>query len=85
MFLSLHRLLDVRLQTTLWKLQDFSITQILREIKINEYRVRKIAILNHFKAYLPNKKTAQFLSLDQACLSYEMVDFHRAAMLQVSL
>ena len=42
-------------------------------------------ILKHFKAYLPNKQTAQFLSLDQACLSYEMVDFHRAAMLQVSL
>ena len=30
---------------TVWKLQDFSVTQILREIKVGQCRVSKAAIL----------------------------------------
>ena len=36
--------------TTVWKLHNFSITQILREIKIGKSRVLKSAILTHWKA-----------------------------------
>ena len=33
---------------TVWKLQNFSVTQILREIKIGESKVSKSAILTHW-------------------------------------
>ena len=34
----------------MWKLQDFSITQILREIKFGEFGSAKSAILTHLEA-----------------------------------
>ena len=35
---------------TVWKLQNFSVTQILREIKEGESKVSKSAILPHWEA-----------------------------------
>ena len=35
---------------TVWKLQNFTITQILREIKVGKTRVSKSAILTHWEA-----------------------------------
>ena len=35
---------------TVWKLQNFSITQILREINFENSRSEKSAILTHFEA-----------------------------------
>ena len=35
---------------TVWKFHDFSITQILREIKFEESRSAKSAILTHLEA-----------------------------------
>ena len=40
----------VTLQFTVWKFKDLSITQILREIKVGEFRVSKCAILTHWEA-----------------------------------
>ena len=34
----------------MWKFQNFSITQILREIKVRKTRVSKSAILTHLEA-----------------------------------
>ena len=34
----------------MWKFQDFSITQILREINFGDPRCAKCAILSHFEA-----------------------------------
>ena len=34
---------------TVWKLQDFSVTQILREIKVGQSRNTKSAILTHLE------------------------------------
>ena len=34
----------------MWKLLDFSVTQILREIKVCEFRVSEFAILAHLEA-----------------------------------
>ena len=38
-------------QYTVWKLHNFTITQILREIKMNEYRISKILHCNQFRGY----------------------------------
>ena len=35
---------------TVWKIQTFTNTQILREIKVGEFTVSKQAILSHFKS-----------------------------------
>ena len=35
---------------TVWKLQNFSVTQILREIKVGEFRDSKSTILTHLVA-----------------------------------
>ena len=35
---------------TVWKLQNFSVTQILREIKVGWYGVSKSSILTHLEA-----------------------------------
>ena len=35
---------------TVWKLQDFSTTQILREINFEDYKSEKSAILTHLEA-----------------------------------
>ena len=42
-------LLDKGKYRTVWKLQDFSVTQILREINIGQYRSAKSAILTDFE------------------------------------
>ena len=34
---------------TVWKFHDFSITQILREIIVGEFRMSKNAIFGHFR------------------------------------
>ena len=34
----------------MWKLQNFSVTQILREIKVGKFKVSKSVILAHFEA-----------------------------------
>ena len=36
---------------TMWKFQDFSITQILREINFEDSRRTKSAIVTHFRGY----------------------------------
>ena len=33
--------------STVWKLEDFSVSQILREIKVGESRVSKTSVLTH--------------------------------------
>ena len=35
------------LRLTVWKFENFSVTQILREVKVGESRVAKFAILTH--------------------------------------
>ena len=35
---------------TVWKIMKFSVTQILREIKVGEFRVSDTAILTHLEA-----------------------------------
>ena len=35
-------------ELTVWKFQDFSISQTLREINFGDYRSAKCAILTHF-------------------------------------
>ena len=35
--------------STLWKLEDFSVSQILREIKVGESRVSKTSVLTHLR------------------------------------
>ena len=38
------------LRDTVWKLHNFSITQILREIKVGDSRYAKSAILTHLES-----------------------------------
>ena len=38
------------LYTTVWKFHDFSVTQILREINLEDSRSAKFAILTHLEA-----------------------------------
>ena len=39
-----------KIRNTMWKFQDFSVTQILREIKFGDSRCAKSAILTHLQA-----------------------------------
>ena len=48
----------------MWKFYDFSITQILREIKFGDFRCAKSAILTHFKAL--NFEFYEFLHFSKA-------------------
>ena len=41
---------EVRICSTVRKLQNFSVTQILREIKVGAYRVSKCAVLTQLQA-----------------------------------
>ena len=42
----------ISLKPTVWKFQNFSIIQILRETKVGDFRGPKIAILTHLEALI---------------------------------
>ena len=51
-------------RTTVWKLQDFPITWILREINFGDFRSAKSAILTHLEGL--NTDFYEFLHLSKA-------------------
>ena len=59
-------LLKLNFGSTVWKLQDFSATQILREIKFSNFGVSKIAILPYLVAQ--NLDIFEFLALSNVLI-----------------
>ena len=56
----------------MWKFHDFSITQILREINLGDYRSAKSAVLTHLEA--PNSDFYEFLHFLKAEI-YQIAQF----------
>ena len=59
--------------TTVWKFQDFSITQILREINFGEFRSAKIAVFANFGALKKCKNACKSQFRASKCI--KMADF----------